>query len=247
MTRGALLLAAALLPALAFGAPAKKAPGASGKAQVTETAVAVDADDQAHSAAEGYLKAVSHQGSDSAIESLLGGATLTARIFTLENFKIVGREKHRHEEGELADLHANVDSVDRAGRDALSRIMGGGPGADPDGLAVQELTSDQAAKILGPTKARASAFNKSHPVFAYIARVDRQVYWHPKNPFRKLLADAGKQGRYQADIDLFWIETLEGAHEDKTVRRWPLRVVRFQGGSVDTGLKILPASDWNAE
>jgi hypothetical protein len=244
--RSALLLSALLaLSAPALGAAPKKAPG--GKAQVTETAVPLDTDDDARKFAEDYLKAISHQGNEGAIDTLLGGATMTARIFTLENFKIVGREKHRHEEGELADLHAHTESIDKAGRDALTHIMGGGPGADPDGLAVQELTSDQASKILAPTKVRASAFNKSHPVFAYLARVDRQVYWHPKNPFRKLLAEAGKSGKYSADIDYFWVETVEGAHEDKNVRKWPLRVVRFKAGGYDTGLKILPASDWNAE
>jgi hypothetical protein len=118
---------------------------------------------------------------------------------------------------------------------------------DDDGLAVQELTAEEAKKVLEPTRARAKALTRSHPVFAYIARVDKQVYWHPRNPFRKLLEDAGTKGPYQAQIDLFWIETVEGAHADKHVRRWPLRVVRFSAGALDTGLKILPASDWNAE
>lgn len=238
-------------PALA-AKPARKAdaPLPAAKAQVTDTEVGLDAKDEARTAAEEYLQAISHQGNDGAIETLLGGATLTARIFAIENWKVVGREKHRHEEGQLADLHAYVAAIDKAGRDALSGMLGGGPAAgadDPDGLGVQEISADDAKRMLEPTRKKAASFAKSHPVFAYLARVDRQVYWHPKNPFRKLLADAGAKGKYTVDFDLFWIETVEGAHEDKNVRKWPLRIVRFRSGGVDTGLKVLPASDWNAE
>ena len=253
MTATRPMLAVALTLALAPAAEAagkKKGPALpAAQAQVTETAVPVSQVDDARTLAEEYLKAISREGGDAAIEQLLGGATLTARIFTLENWKIVGREKHRHEEGDVADLHAYVNAIDKGGRDALAKMMGGGPGssAEDDGLAVQEITAEDAVKILGPTKAMGQRFNRSHPVFAYIARVEKQVYWHPKNPFRKLLADAGAKGRYEAEFDLFWIETVEGRHEDKNARKWPLRVVRFQANGNDTGMKILPASDWNAE
>ena len=123
--------------------------------------------------------------------------------------------------------------------------MGGGPASEPDGLAMQELDASQAQQLMAPTKARAAAFQKSHPVFAYVARVDREVYWHPKNPVRKLLADSGGKGRYQLDFNLFKIETLEG--RDKKSRHWPLRIIRLRTDKLDTGWRILPASDWNAE
>lgn len=250
-TRIALTLAAVLaaVPALAAAPKAKKeAPLPAAKAQVTDTEVAVDAKDDARKLAEAYLQAISNQGNDGGIESLLGGATLTARIFTIENWKVVGREKHRHEEGDVADLNAYVNAVDRAGRDALSTMIGGGPAStDSDGLGVQELSAEEAKKILEPTRQKANQFSKTHPVFAYIARVDKQVYWHPKNPFRKLLADAGPKGKYTLDFDLFWIETVEGAHQDKNVRKWPLRIVRWQSKGADSGYKVLPASEWNAE
>lgn len=240
--------AAALLTAAPSLAGKGDSPLPSGKASVLDTAVALDERDEARKLAEVYLQAISHQGGESGVESLLGGATLTARLYTLDNWKVVGREKHRHEEGEVADLRGYVEAIDRAGREALSNMMGGGPGkADADGLAVAELTADDAARILAPTRAKATQFIKTHPVFAYLARVDKQVYWHPKNPFRKLLAEAGKRGRYQCDLDLFWIESIEGRHQDKQVRKWPLRVVRFRAAGNDTHLKILPASDWNAE
>ena len=251
--RAALVLAAIAAAATALAAkPAKKAdpPLPTGKALYVETPATVDTKDAPRKAAEEYLKAISHQGNDGAIESLLGGATLTARIFVIENWKVVARRVHKHEEGELADLHAYVNAIDKSGREALATMMGGGPASgtgDADGMGVQELSADDVSKILASTKSKAAAWNKSHPVFAYVARVDKPVYWHPKNPFRKLLTDAGLKGKYVIDLDYFQIETVEGAHEDKNARKWPLRVVRFQANGQDTGLKILPASDWNAE
>jgi hypothetical protein len=225
-------------------AAASSQAGASGaRAAVQDTPVAVETADEARDLAESYLKAITSQGNEQAIDSLLGGATLT--LLDMESYRIVGREKHRHERGELADLHAHVTAVDRAGRDAFSRLAGGS--SDPDGMAVEGLSAEQAAKLQAPVKARADAFTRSNPVFAYIARVDKLVYWNPKNPFRKLLADAGKRGDYQADLDLFWVETVDRGDPDKKARRWPLRVVRFQAGPLDTGLRILPAASWNAE
>ncbi|MGC4120097.1 MAG: hypothetical protein QM765_37055 [Myxococcales bacterium] len=254
LTRFAVVLAAlAAFASVAFGAgkaPAKKEPPLpTAKAQVTDSDVATDTKDDARKAAEAYLQAISHQGNDGAIDSLLGGATLTARLYSIENWKIVGREKHRKEVGDVSDLRVYVDAIDKAGRDALATMLGGGPAAaDADGLGVQEISQEDAAKILEPTKKMGNAMSKSHPVFAYIARVDKQVYWHPKNPFRKLLADVGPKGKYTCDFDLFWVETVEGRHEDsKNARKWPLRIVRWQAGGLDTGFKVLPASDWNAE
>ena len=247
ITVAALLLAAPLL-AGPRKAAAKAAPPPTTMAKVTDSAIPLDAQDDARIAAEAYLKAISGQGNDGAIDTLLGGATMTARIFTLENWKLVERKEHRHEQGELADVTALVDALDREGRGALAKMMGGGPGSeDSDGLATHEVSADEAKKILEPTRAKANAFKKTHPVFAYVARVDKEVYWHPKNPFRKLLTDAGAKGKYELDLDYFWVETAEGIRKEKTIRKWPLRVVRFKANGVDTGMKILPASDWNAE
>lgn len=252
MTRFAVVLAVLVVSGAAVGAgkaPAKKElPLPTAKATVTDTEVGTDAKDDARKAAEAYLQAISHQGNDGAIESLLGGATLTARLYSIENWKVVGREKHRKELGDVSDLHQYVNAIDKAGREALAAMLGGGPAAsDADGLGVQEISQEEAAKILEPTKKLGNAMKASHPVFAYVARVDKQVYWHPKNPFRKLLADAGAKGKYTCELDYFWVETVEGRHEDKNTRKWPLRIVRWQAGGVDTGFKVLPASDWNAE
>lgn len=235
-----LWLLGAAVPSVAPGAEA--APPASRRAEVSETPVALEARDEARELADAYLRAITSEGSQQGLDSLLGGATLT--LLDMESYRIVGREMHRHERGELAELHAHVAAVDRAGRAASPAA---GSGADPDGLGVETLSAEQAAKLQAPAKARAAAFARSNPVFAYIARVDKRVYWNPRNPFRKLLADAGARGGYEADLDLFWVETVDRGDPDKKVRRWPLRVVRFRAASLDTGLKVLPAASWDAE
>jgi hypothetical protein len=216
-------------------------------AKVTESKVAVDEQDEARKLAELYLKALTGQGSEADRDKLLGGATMTARIFTLENWKVVGRDAHRHEEGALEDVGVLVDALDKEGRAALAKIMGGGPGSEEgNDMATHEYSAEEAKQLLAPTRAKAALLSKTHPVFSDVARVDKEVYWHPKNPFRKLLADAGGKGGYALDYDRFWIETSEGLGE-KTARKWPLRVVRFKSDKVDTGFRILPAADWNAE
>jgi hypothetical protein len=215
---------------------------------VTDTEVAAAEQDGARGVAEAYLKAISGEGEEAALGTLLGGVTLTAKIFRLENWKIVGRQKHRTEVGELAHLHASVDGLERAGRETLNKFLSeSGGGAVSDELGVLEVSTEQAKQITGPTRDRAAKFTRDHPVFAYIARVDKALYWHSKNPFRKLLTDAGAKGKYTADLDLFWIESAEGFSKDRTVRKWPLRVVRFRAGEKDTGLRVLPASDWDGD
>lgn len=222
-------------------APKKEPPVPEAKATVTDTSVALEAQDEARKMAEAYLDAISKKGGAEALDSLLGGATLRARSFAIPDWKIVSRPKHRHEVGTLEALNGFVATIDASARAALAKMAGGGGGPSGD---LGDVTAEDATKILEPTRRKAKAFITTHPVFAYIARADKPVYWHPANPFRKLLADGGEKGEYQADLDLFWIETTR---EGMPPRQWPLRVVRFQANGKDTGLKILPASDWNAE
>lgn len=249
------LLSVLFLAALCMGAkPAKdvkkpqtvQGPLSVGQSKVSQQAVDLATEDEPRKLAESYLKALEGKGDDSSRDLLLGGATLNARLEVLSNWKIVGREPWQTETGDLVDVVTNVDNLDKEGRLALAGIMGGGPaGKDPDGLDVQAIDGDQAQQLLAPTRARAAAFLKSHPLFAYVARVDREVYWHPKNPVRKLLTDSGGKGRYQLDFNLMKIETVEG--REKKSRVWPLRILRLRTDKMDTGWRILPASDWNAE
>ena len=85
----------------------------------------------------------------------------------------------------------------------------------------RELSEAEANRLLAPTKERASRFVRTLPVLAYVARVSKPVYWHPKNPIRPLLAQAGADGSYALEVHRMTIESLEGPR--KEVRRWPLR------------------------
>lgn len=254
LTISSLLLATALLMGAKPPKPAKPekseksapaAPLSVGESTATSTPVDLTVQDEPRKIAEAYLNALSGAGDDKGREALFGGATLNARLEVLSNWKMVEREPWLSESGDLSDVMTNIENLDKEGRAALAKLMGGGPGSDPDGLGVQELDASQAQALQAPTKARAAAFLKSHPVFAKVARVDKEVYWHPKNPVRKLLAEGGGKGRYQLDFIRFRIETLEG--RDKKSRKWPLRMVRLRTDKLDTGWKVLAAADWNAE
>jgi hypothetical protein len=192
--------------------------------------------------AETYLNAIAGSGDESGRELLLGGATINAKLFTLENWRIVREEEPRHEEGDVLVATRLVRELDEASRAALSAILGDETQAAA--ATVTQITPEVAAKLMEPTQASADRFLSTLPVLAYVLRVGKGVYWSPKNPARALLAHAGP-GRYALDFHLFEIETKEGPRQ--VPRPWPLRVLRFKTANLDTGWKVLPASDWNAE
>ncbi|HEY8208497.1 MAG TPA: hypothetical protein VIG99_13495 [Myxococcaceae bacterium] len=199
--------------------------------------------DEVRQAAERYLDALAGKGNQDDRELLLGGATSNAQLFNLENWKVVSRSPPQAEQGDLRTAVAMMQDLDKAGRLSLSRIINSGRGGE--GLQVHQISEAEAKKILEPTREKAQALLKASPVLAYIARVDKDVYWHPKNPIRALLASAGGTGNYMLQLHIFNIETKEGPRQ--VPRQWPLRVLRFRAGKLDTGWKVLPASDWNAE
>lgn len=216
-------------------------------ATVTSQPVPLGTQDDARKVADAYLLALTEQGDDHGRDALLGGATLNARLESLSNAKVVAREPLQVEQGELEDVTRHMEAMDMEGRRALARVMGGGPGGgpDPEGLDVAVLSGLQADRLLAPTREKAAQFKQCHPVFAALARVDKELYWHPKNPVRRLLVETGSTGKYQLEFHLFRVETVEG--REKTARVWPLRVVRLRTSRVDTGWRVVPASDWNAE
>jgi hypothetical protein len=202
-------------------------------------------DDAVHRTARAYLEALTGAGDDAARESLLGGVTMNASIANIGSWRIVAEDPVRRENGDLKTAGQLMADLDRAGRATLSSLLqqSGGVGDD---VQVRELSQSEAAKLLAPTRDRATRFFRSLPVLAYVARVNKEVYWHPKNPIRPLLAQAGSAGTYTLEVHRMTVESLEGPR--KEVRRWPLRVLRFStSAGLDTGWKILPASDWNAD
>jgi hypothetical protein len=195
------------------------------------------------SAAEAYLGALAGTGDERARELLLGGATMDAQLSSLENWRIVSKESLLTEEGDLRTASQLIGDLDKAAREASRKILNGrGKRSD---FSVSELSQADAAKLLSPTKDRAERLSRAYPLLAYVARVGKEVYWHPKNPIRPLLAKAGKQGKYSLQLQRFIVETLEGPRQ--VPRDWPLRVLRFRTEGVDTGWKILPASDWSPD
>jgi hypothetical protein len=194
--------------------------------------------------AESYLKALGSTGDDAGRELLLGGVTLDARLAAVDSWRIVSRDYVEKETGSLKTATALMAELDKAGRRSLSELLKkGGAGDD---MAVVELTKDEATRLLAPTRERTEAFKKTLPVLAHVARVGREVYWHPKNPVRPLLQQAGTDGTYSLELFHFTVETTEGPR--KEARQWPLRIVRFTTSSgLDTGWKVLPASDWSPD
>ena len=200
-------------------------------------------EDPVHQIARAYLDALTGVGDDAARETLLGGVTMNASIASIGSWRIVAEDPVRKETGGLQTAGQLMTELDKAGRATLANLLTQS-GAVGNDVEVRELSEAEANRLLAPTKERASKFHRTLPVLAYIARVSKPVYWHPKNPIRPLLAQAGTDGTYSLEVHRMTIESIEGPR--KEVRRWPLRVLRFTTSrGLDTGWKILPASDWN--
>ncbi|MCP4502100.1 MAG: hypothetical protein GY822_19250 [Deltaproteobacteria bacterium] len=72
-----------------------------------------------------------------------------------------------------------MKDLDDTGRKTLDSIV------NLDGEeAMLHITQEQAEKLLLPTKRKAEAFQKTYPVFSYVARVGKDVFWRPANPWR---------------------------------------------------------------
>jgi len=196
--------------------------------------------------AETYLNALTTTGDDAGRQVLLGGVTLDARLTSVDSWRIVSRDYVKQETGALKTAATLMADLDKAGRRSLAELLKKAAPAGGDEMGVVELTRDEAARLLAPTRERTEVFKKTLPLFAYVARVGREVYWHPKNPVRPLLQQTGTDGSYTLDVYHFTVETTEGPR--KEARRWPLRVVRITTSrGMDTGWKVLPASDWSPD
>lgn len=200
-------------------------------------------DSEAKKVAETYLNALTGAGDEAGKDLLLGGVTMNAQLFSLENWSFKSKDPVRKEEGDLAHAVQMMNDLDKSGRTALTKLMG--VEAVGDDLKMTEVSQADATKLLAPTRERAASFQKAHAVLSYALRTGKEVYWHPKNPMRAVLSKAGTTGRYTIEVHRWVIGTTEGPA--KTPREWPLRVIRFKSQKVDTGWKIMPASDWNAE
>ncbi len=194
--------------------------------------------DPAHDVAVTYLKALAGQAEDKGRELLLGGVPLAAKDYTIPNWNIVVREPVQREKKRVLFVKNRMRKLDKRGAKALSAIVKSQRFPDA-------VNRKRAKQLLAATKSEADAFTTDFPVFAYVARVGKDVFWHPNNPWRKVLTDLGDDGSYELELHLFRIEERA---PDRPPRVWPLRVVRITSSNgYDSGYKVLPASDWDPE
>jgi hypothetical protein len=199
---------------------------------------------EARTVAVAYLNALTGTGDDSGKALLLGGVTTTAQLFTLDNWEFASMDPVRREQGDLAQAQRAVRELDAAGRASFMKLLGGEPVGDD--LKVVEVSEADAARALAPARAQEARLLKQHPVLAYALRVaKKEAFWHPKNAMRNVLAKADGVGQYSLEVHRWMVLSREGP--GKTPRRGPLRVLRFKTEKLDTGYKVLPATDWRGE
>jgi hypothetical protein len=227
---------AALVVALTFlpnAPPVEKGKAAPPPVGSTDGAGALD---EPRKVAEAYLKALEGKGDGTARNYLLGGATLTANDFNIPNWKIVKRDAARHEEKDTDGAVGAMRTLEKKGAEALTNVVV----SEDNSVA---LSQEQANKLLEPTKIQAQKFIDSYPLFAYVSRVGKDVFWHPENPWVAEAKKLGKGGNYKLEVHRFTIEEKDpGGGASRT---WPLRVLRVTTKTYDSGWKILPASDWD--
>jgi hypothetical protein len=235
------VVAVLCVPSGAAGGPGgdKKGKGTPKEVKTDPPAAAVSDGpgpaDEPRKIAEAYLKSLEGKGDGSAKNYLLGGVTLTAQDFTIPNWKIVKRDAARVEEKPVLDAIKAMWLVDKVGAESLNTVVV----AEGEQLS---LTQEQANKILGPTREQAVKFQDAFPLFSYVSRIDKDVFWHPENPWRKEVKKLGKEGNYKLELHRFTVEEKEAG---RPPRAWPLRVLRVKTKAYDSGWKILPASDWD--
>lgn len=216
---------------------------------------------QAKQVATLYLQALSGKGDADALSYLLGGITLTAMETQIPNGTIVVEDPVRYEKLPLAGAIKAMSDVDTSAQQALKQAPNPSqaPASDDDEMTLQNVDEATANQLLSSSKKTLDDFNTQYPVFAYMARADKGVFWHPENPWRLLLpqllpagADLDKNkktpdwGEYELIVYRFVVEEkLNPSTKNPKTRRWPLRVLRIKTPTYDSSWKILPAADWN--
>ena len=164
-------------------------------------------DDEAKKAAETYLNALTGKGDEAGKDLLLGGVTMNAQLFSLENWELKAKDPVKKEEADVGHAVGMMTDLDKAGRKALTKMMGAESVGDE--LKMVEVSKEEAEKLLAPTREKAAALLKAHPVLAYALRVGKEVYWHPKNPMR-----AAREGRHVGQV-LAGNSPVDGAQQGR--------------------------------
>src|SRR4051812_27156548 len=117
-----------------------------------------DDDEDVKKVATTYLNALTGKGDESGKDLLLGGVTMNAQLFTLENAELKNMEVKK-EDGDLGKVVQLMNELDKSGRKALTKLMGAE--AVGDDLKVTEVSREDAEKLLKPTLEKAQAFLKT--------------------------------------------------------------------------------------
>src|SRR5437868_6740679 len=111
-----------------------------------------DDDDEVKKVATTYLNALTGKGDEAGKDLLLGGVTMNAQLFTLENAELKNGEVKK-EDGDLGKAVQLMNELDKSGRKALTKLMGAE--AVGDDLKVTEVSKEDAEKLLKPTLEKA--------------------------------------------------------------------------------------------
>ncbi len=230
------VVALAMVVSVSLVSAGKTAPTEKGTAEPPPAAVKAGPGelDAPRKIAESYLKALEGKGDGTARNYLLGGSTLTANDFTIPNWRIVKRDEVRTETKDVDGAVKMMRDLEKKGAEALNAVV-----VSEDSSVA--LSQDQANKLLEPTRKQAQKFIDEYPLFSYVARVGKDVFWHPENPWLKEVKKLEKGSTYVLEVHRFQIEEKDGG----SARIWPLRVLRVTSKTYDSGWKILPASDWD--
>jgi hypothetical protein len=200
--------------------------------------------DEPYKLAEAYLQSLVGKGDQKAREMHLGGMSWMAQTITLDEFKFISRDPTRKETGDLAEVVKMFSEIDKAARKALDKMSGGSMEKGDEGQEMGVITAEQAAKLMAPTKVLMDKLKAKYPVFAYVGRVEKDVYHHPKNPIRPLIDSTKKKGKFDLEVHRFLVESKDG----RKTRQWGLKILRLKvDDGFDTQWKILPAADWNPD
>src|SRR5688500_13834676 len=86
-------------------------------------APALATDDEVKKVAETYLNALTGAGDEAGKDLLLGGVTMTAQLFNLDNWTVVSKDAVKKEESDLGHAVQMMNELDKAGRTALNKML----------------------------------------------------------------------------------------------------------------------------
>src|SRR6266480_1703252 len=114
-------------------------------ALVVVAAPALAQDSEVKKVAETYLNALTGKGDEAGKDLLLGGVTMNAQLFNLENWELKSKDPVQKEEADLGHAVGMMNDLDKAGRKALTKLMG--TEAVGDDLKVTEVSKEEAEKL----------------------------------------------------------------------------------------------------